>query len=253
MTNKNNINKIKNIEYLKNIQIVCKNQKDIENCLNMLEELGFKVRNNDNQYQVIFYREYGNLFENDVRLECGVDTYFFNKKLIKTLQEFIREKEEKEEKEEKKKIEDFEFAKDGKIIKINNKQSEKKIFVAYEYESNNEGNTICLLSQKYIDFVLKYGLAYTTKEARNKAMLKLEIETKLKNIAERLNDGGKIDWYDKNQIKYSIYYNYNDKKLDYDFGSYRRKQGTIYCLDHNFLGVAKQEIGADNLIKYFEE
>lgn len=35
-----------NIEKLKNIQIVCKNKKDVEDCLNNLEELGFEVKNN---------------------------------------------------------------------------------------------------------------------------------------------------------------------------------------------------------------
>lgn len=263
MTNKNNINKIKNIEYLKKIQIVCRNDKDIEDCLNMLEELGFEVRNNDNQYQVIFYRQYGDLFENDVRLECGVDTYFFNKKLIKTLQEFIREKEEKKEKkekEEKKKIEDFEFAKDRRIIKINNKQSEKKIFVVYDgaynydYEYYKENATkIADMAQNYLDFIVKYGMAYETKEARDRAVFKIEIETKLKNIAERLNKGQKIDWEDKKQYKFHIYYDYRDKILKYFVRDISRVQGAIYCLDENFLNVAKQEIGEDNLIKYFGE
>ena len=82
-------------------------------------------------------------------------------------------------------------------------------------------------------------------------MFKIEIETKLKNIAERLNAGRKIDWENTNQIKYYIYYDYEIKVLDYCIPGHCQNQGTIYCLDKNFLEVAKQEIGKENLIKYF--
>ena len=44
-----------------------------------------------------------------------------------------------------------------------------------------------------------------------------------------------------------------NKILDYSLHYYIRNQGTIYCLDKNFLEVAKQEIGKDNLIKYFKD
>lgn len=170
---------IKNIEDLKRIQIVCKNQKDIEDCLNMLEELGFEVENNDNKYRVIYYSYYNSKFENGIRLECERNTYFFNKKFIKILQKFIKEKEQ--------------------------------------------------------------------------VISKSEIETKLKNIAERLNAGRKIDWKNGDQKKFSIYYDYDSEILDYDFRLMFKVQGTIYCLNENFLEVAKLEIGEENLIKYFEE
>ena len=84
-------------------------------------------------------------------------------------------------------------------------------------------------------------------------MFKAKIETKLKNIAERLNDGRKIDWDDQDQHKLHIFYNYDKKRLDYNINFYWRNQGAIYCLYNNFLDVAKQEIGEENLIKYFKE
>lgn len=234
---------IKNKEGLKNIQIVCREQKDIENCLNMLEELGFEVRNNDNQYKVIFYREYSGMFENDVRLECGVETYFFNKKFIKTLQKFIKEKKEKEKKE---KVEDFEVAEDGRIIKINNFESEQNIYTIYGSETR--AHNILALDTK-----IDLGFIYATAEARDRAKFKLEIKTKLKNIAERLNAGRKIDWEREERNKYYIYYNYNIKALDYCSSGRCPNQGTIYCLAKDFLDVAKQEIGEEQLIKYFKE
>lgn len=87
-------------------------------------------------------------------------------------------------------------------------------------------------------------------------MFKAKIETKLKNIAERLNAGRKIDWEDENQSKFIILYNCKSKILGLLdlYSVYRWKyQGGIYCLDENFLEVAKQEIGEENLIKYFKE
>ena len=232
-------------EDLKKCQIVCKNQKDIADCLNMVEELGFEVRNNDNQYKVIFYREYSGMFENDVRLECGVETYFYNKKSVKTLQKFIKEKD-------KEKVEDFEVAEDGRIIKINNWMSEKQIFLLFSRDKVdgviNRFLQGCLM--KYVDL----GLVYSTKEARDKAVFKMEIENKLKNIAERFNARRKIDWEDRDQAKFNICYDFDDDGGFYCCLRYSDYcQGSIYCLDKNFLEVAKKEIGEDNLIKYFKE
>ena len=238
---------IKNIEDLKKVQIVCRNQKDIEDCLNMVEELGFEVRNNDNQYKVIFYREYSGMYENDVRLECGVETYFFNKKFIKILQKFIKEKEE-QKREEKEELKDFEVAEDGRITKINNRESKKDIYFVDNY--NQE---YFFSNKENVDYCIDCGLVFATEQARDKAMFKLKIETKLKNIAERLNKGQKIDWEDDSQPKHCIYYGYDDKKLNCFARRYCKDQGEIYCLDNNFLEVAKKEIGEENLIKYFTE
>lgn len=246
MTNKNNIIKIKNIEDLKNIQIVCKSEKDIENCLNMLEELGFEVRNNDNQYKVIFYREYSDMFENDVRLGCGVDTYFYNKKFIKNLQKLKKDK-----------LKDIEITEDKRITKINNYKSKEKVFIACDWDNRKQvstSNEVEDFTPEFLDYSLKYGLVYATEEARDRALFKLEIETKLKNLAERLNNGKKINWEDKRQPKFNINYDFIDyKKMYCNVNRHYKSQGTIYCLDENFLEVAKKEIGEDNLIKYFKE
>jgi len=237
---------IKNIEELKNIQIVCRNQEQVKNCLNMLEKLGFMVEKKYyKSWNIIFWGSLHEGFFAYNTLNENQKIEFYNKELVKTLQKLIKEKEKQE------KVKDFEVAEDGRIIKVNNWMSEKQIFLLFII--NKASGPINRFSQDCLIKYVNLGLVFATKEARDKAMFKLEIETKLKNIAERLNDGRKIDWYDENQIKYSIYSNYNDKMLDYDFGSYRRKQGAIYCLDHNFLEVAKQEIGEDNLIKYFKD
>lgn len=244
---------IKNIKDLKKCQIVCRNKQDVENCLNMLEELGFEVRNNDNQYQVIFYSEHSNLFENDVRLECGVDTYFYNKNFIKTLQKIIKEKEERE------KEEDFEVAEDGRIIKVNNWDSDKYLYFLSRWDNTRVNFTT--LNRQDIEYYVNIGLVFASKEARDRALFKLEIETKLKNLAERLNK--KIfhvdsNLFENNVIKYNLsieYINSFEKILHcYGCGNNTiQDQGVIYCLDKNFLEVAKKEIGEEKLIKYFKE
>lgn len=238
---------IKNINDLKNIQIVCRNQNQVKDCLNYLKQLGFNVSYlRFNYHCIIFY-------EINFCSFCATDTIhsdlpieFYNKELVKTLQKFIKQKEEKE----KEKIKDIEVAEDGRIIKINNKQSEKEIFIC---SSTEGGDRIKVLHPDWLEYVVEQGLVYATQEARDRAIFKSKIEIKLKNIAERLNKGRKIDWEDKKQIKYNLFYNYEDKKLEYYFGFDYKNQGVIYCLDDNFLYVAKKEIGEENLIKYFKE
>ncbi len=92
-----------------------------------------------------------------------------------------------------------------------------------------------------------------TKEAKNRAEEKRKIYIQLKNLAEKLNKGQKIDWDNKKQKKYFIYYDYNKKKLKEGYNNMCRNQGTIYCVDINFLDIAIKEIGEENLLKLFED
>lgn len=96
-------------------------------------------------------------------------------------------------------------------------------------------------------------MVFETEQARDKAMFKSKIETKLKNIAERLNAGRKIEWENNKQTKYCIFYDFtNDGLCCWGYG-HSKGMGQIHCLDENFLEVAKQEIGEEKLIKYFKE
>lgn len=241
---------IKNKNDLKNIQIVCRNQEQVKNCFKMLKELGFDVEDFTKYcdgWNIIYWEK------NQFIFSAVLNRYFiielYNKKFVKTLQKFINEKEEEE------KVKDFEVASDGRIIKVNNYKSEKEVFSRSSMEG---GDKIKVLHPDWLDHIVEQGLAYTTQEAKDRAMFKSKIETKLKNIAERLNAGRKIDWENALPYKYFIYYiqskeNQSEEKilLGYDFKF--KRQGAIYCLDENFLEVAKQEIGEENLIKYFTE
>ena len=117
---------IKNIDNLKKCQIICKNQEQVKNCLNYLERLGFDVEDFTDYYDgcnIIFWRECSEKFVFSDILKGNSKIEFYNKKLIKTIQKFLKEKQEKKE--------DFEVAKDGRIIKVNNWMSEKQIFLLF--------------------------------------------------------------------------------------------------------------------------
>lgn len=232
---------IKNKEELKNYNIICINDKEIKECFNLLEKLGFEIdkRLLANFSVFINFNNTQNLFLNAKKLESNYDkniTFYEFKKLAK---KFLKEK----------KLEDFEVASDGRITKINNWNCNARVYamngISCEIEEtdNNESNNL----------IINLGLLYATEEARDKAIFKLEIETKLKNIAERLNGKEKIDWDNHNQKKFFIFYDYdNDNVIYEDYNCILNHQGAIYCLSENFLDEVIQEIGKENLIKYFK-
>ena len=152
-------------------------------------------------------------------------------------------------KEKEIQLPDFEVAEDGRITKINNYRSDKTIYIESE-----EDSVIWLIDPYYLKCeVIELGKAFKDVDAKNKAEEKRSIYIKLKNLAERLNKGQKIDWNNTDEDKYSIYYNCTDKKLKEECINVCRNQGTIYCLNKNFLDIAKEEIGEENLLKLFED
>lgn len=95
------------------------------------------------------------------------------------------------------------------------------------------------------------GNYFQTEKQAQETVEKLKIYTQLKDLALRLNKGEKIDWTNREQYKYCIYM-YNNE-LDTDSYTTLKDLGQIYCLDRNFLKIAKQEIGEENLLKLFKE
>lgn len=97
------------------------------------------------------------------------------------------------------------------------------------------------------------GNYFQTEEEAKKTVEKLKIYIQLKDLALRLNNGEEIDWKNAEQAKYSIVCDIQkNKKLNYMYTSLIRDIGQIYCLDENFLDIAKQAIGEVNLKKLFE-
>lgn len=92
---------------------------------------------------------------------------------------------------------------------------------------------------------------FRTKEEAEKTVEKIKIYTRLKDLALRLNEGREVDWNDSAQAKWHIYYDHNNDLTTTEGHSYQ-DLGQIYCLNSDFLNIAKQEIGEENLKKLFE-
>ena len=89
---------------------------------------------------------------------------------------------------------------------------------------------------------------FQTREQAEQEAEKILVRRQLEDIAKRLNKGEEIDWYDSEQPKHCIELYCNDIITNFYFG--HKFQGTTYCLDKNFLDVAKREIGEERLKTY---
>lgn len=91
---------------------------------------------------------------------------------------------------------------------------------------------------------------FQTREQAEAEAEKILVRRMLEDIARRLNKDEKIDWKDASQDKHYIYLDTENNKMEYDSDIQCKTQGTIYCLDQDFLNVAKSEIGEEQLKKY---
>lgn len=230
---------IKNLESIKEYNIICTNTDEVKECLDILKKLGFKIGSRvNNDERIIAFFNYIFCSTKTITTDYkDINFYQFKKQTKK----FLKETEEK--------LPDFEVAEDGRITKINNYKSDKIIYIV-----GNNDYQICLFTNDFMqNNFIDLGRAFDSEETKNKAIEKQKIYIQLKNLAERLNSGVKLDWNDKKQKKYFIYYDYNKKKLKEGYNNMCRNQGTISCVDINFLEIAKKEIGEENLLKLFED
>lgn len=98
------------------------------------------------------------------------------------------------------------------------------------------------------------GNYFKTEEQAENYKEKLLIEQELRDIAMELNKGEKIDWNNKEQNKYILYFDYlcGKNKIDYTQNCYSKIQGAIYCSDKNFKDVAIERIGEERLTEYLK-
>lgn len=223
---------IKNLEELKKYNIICTNTDEVEECLEILKKLGFNTYEKEIccEERIVKYCV-NNCFCSTQNVETDYkDINFYNFK--KQTKKFLKEKE----------LPDFEVAEDGRITKINNWDSKEFNFLLQNIN----------LDKNDIENLMQLGLIYQNKFLE-KATEKQKIYIQLKNLAERLNNGEKFDWDDIDEDKYYIYYGYVNKELRKEYNNVRMNQGTIYCLDEDFLEIALKEIGEENLLKLFED
>jgi hypothetical protein len=79
-----------------------------------------------------------------------------------------------------------------------------------------------------------------------------KIREKLKSLAEKLNGDKVFDWSDKNQPKWYILLNGEANKLHISHTYTVRSQGTIHCINPQFLERAIDAIGEKPLIEMFK-
>lgn len=96
------------------------------------------------------------------------------------------------------------------------------------------------------------GNYFKTKEQGGKVLEKLKIYTKLKDLADRLSEDDPVDWSDRDQYKFCIYYDHNYNYLLQDSFVYTHYIGSIYCTCKDFLDIAIKEIGEEELSELFE-
>lgn len=95
------------------------------------------------------------------------------------------------------------------------------------------------------------GNCFKTKQEAEEYKENLLIKQQLKDLALELNNGVEIDWENYEQSKFSIYYNgyrfANELKLD--SADCYTEIGQVYCLNTDFLSIAKERIGEEKIIK----
>lgn len=144
----------------------------------------------------------------------------------------------------KKKYEELE-----KEIERLEKEKSCKRWRAEEYDDyfcvNSFGNINRIQEQNdnNDNFAYKSRNYFKTREEAEEHLDRLNTYYDLMDLAEELNNGEKIDWDNTEQGKFSIYYELENKKLNYTISHYVKELGSIYCLDEDFLEKAKERIG----------
>lgn len=117
----------------------------------------------------------------------------------------------------------------------------------YSEIASDEENNLALDENRY-----NIGNYFKTKEQAEKALRKILIYTKLKDLANRLSEEDPVDWSNSDQDKFYIYYSHHYNSLSQDSFSYTHCIGGIYCTCADFLRVAITKIGEEELRELFE-
>lgn len=96
-----------------------------------------------------------------------------------------------------------------------------------------------------------YNYFKTEEEAQREIDRRL-IKAKLNEIANRLNGGQVINWDSAIQRKYYLNLS-NEGSLNLSFSLIDKTEGATYCLSEDFLEVAVDEIGEQELFDYMKD
>lgn len=138
-------------------------------------------------------------------------------------------------------------------LKNKNNRSRVNLHCKYYYINgyveiaSDEENNLALDENRY-----NIGNYFKTKEQAEKALRKILIYVKLKDLADRLSEKDPVDWSNSDQYKFYIYYDHHYNSLSQDSFCYTHYIGSIYCTCEDFLRVAIKKIGEEELKELFE-
>lgn len=116
---------------------------------------------------------------------------------------------------------------------------------------NNEGMVSRGIEQHrpLDDFRYNSGNYFETEEQAKDFKENILTKQALKDLALELNNGVEINWENHEQWKFYIYFNYSENQLCTHFHSLGQNLLMTYCLNKDFLDIAKERIGEEKLIK----
>lgn len=97
-------------------------------------------------------------------------------------------------------------------------------------------------------FRFNIGNCFKTEQKAEEYKENLLTKQALKDLALELNNGVEIDRKDINQQKYCIYFDYKTLEIQ-QTNLYLAQYLEVYCLNKNFIDIAKDRIGEEKLIK----
>lgn len=97
-------------------------------------------------------------------------------------------------------------------------------------------------------FRFNTGNCFKTEQEAEEYKENLLTKQQLKDLALELNNGVEFDWENDNQHKYVIYVDCITSKLSQCWGTHS-KDFNIYCLNYDFIDIAKERIGEEKIIK----
>ena len=98
-------------------------------------------------------------------------------------------------------------------------------------------------------FHFNTGNCFKTEQEAKEYKENLLTKQALKDLALELNEMESVDWDNHEQWKFYIYFNYSENQLCTHFHALGQNLSVTYCLNKDFLDIAKDRIGEEKLIK----
>lgn len=146
---------------------------------------------------------------------------------------------------------------DGKEVRFKPKMCQRYYYIDTDGDivadiCDDDENNDCL---EYLDTIHEYRYftrnVFESEEKAEQRRELIELYNSLKDFAEDISEDP-INWNDTTTKKHFIKYDYTTGRLK-QFGENCDKQiGQIYSSNRNFLKLAKEQFGEDNLIDLFQ-